>query len=487
MVRSDGIEGALQPAEGPPPVRVLCVDDDDQMLALLDRLLRRAGIEPILLSSAEEALAAIGDPTLDVCVSDVNMPGMSGLELLAAVKAKRPGLEVVIMTGQGTIESAVFAVKTGAYDYLTKPFVDVERVVTTLRHAAERRRLNERTRFLEAMLQTKESFEELVGTSPKMRGVFETIDAVAKSPTTVLILGASGTGKELAARAIHRRSDRAGRPFLALNCSALGESVLESELFGHAKGAFTGAVTARKGLFEAAHGGTVFLDEIGDISPATQVRLLRVLQEGEVRRMGENDPVKVDVRVIAATHVDLAEAIKAGRFREDLYYRLHVVVIRMPSLRERPEDIPLLAQHFVDKVGKKLKKRVRRVSDEALRRLLSHSWPGNVRELENAIERGAVLCAGDEIQATDLPPGAGDAVSPGEVEAASVSHLPYMEAKRLAVAAFEQRYLGAMLRAHAGNLSAAARAAGIDRTNFRRLAKSYFVDVAESRGAGSGD
>ena len=426
-------------------------------------------------------MGVITDPTLDVCVFDVNMPGLTGIELLALVKEQRPNLEVVIITADGSIESAVAAVKQGAYDYVTKPFVDVDRVIATIRHAAERRRMSERTRQLEDQLRVKESFEDLVGVSPKMRSVFEMIDAVARGSTTVLIMGASGTGKELVARAIHRRGDRADRPFLAVNCSALGESVLESELFGHAKGAFTGAAVLRKGIFEAADGGTVFLDEIGDISPAMQVRLLRVLQEGEVRRVGENEPIMVDVRIVAATNVDLAAAVRAGRFREDLFYRLNVVVIHMPALRERPEDIPLLAQHFVDKLRKKLNKPLRRVGDPAVQRLLTHPWPGNVRELENAIERAAVLCRGDEIDVADLPPGPGEAISPAEVEAASVGHLPYMEAKKLAVGAFERRYLTRMLRAHGGNLSAAARAAGIDRTNFRRLAKSYGVEIGGLR------
>ena len=443
------------------------------MLRLLERVLGRAGIEVMTLSDPLQVGDSISDLTLDVALFDVNMPGMTGIELLALVKKKRPGLEVVIMTADASIQSAVAAVKNGAYDYLTKPFADIDRVIATVQHAAERRRLSERARLLEEMVRTKESFEDIVGTSAKMRAVFDLVDAVAKSSGTVLLLGESGTGKELVARALHRRSDRVHKSFLSVNCSALSETLLESELFGHAKGAFTGAATARKGLFEAAHGGTLFLDEIGDISPATQVRLLRVLQEGEVRRVGENEPIHVDVRIVAATHVNLATAVEKGKFRKDLFFRLHVIPIHLPPLRDRPEDIPSLSQHFVNTLREKTGKGVQRVSEMALQKLLTYSWPGNVRELENAIERGMILARGDEIDDVDLLPGAGKAISPAEVEAASVAHLPYTEAKKLAISAFDRRYIASVLRAHGGNLSAAARAAGMDRSNFRRLIKEY--------------
>ena len=468
------------------PIRVLCVDDDDIVRSSLRRLLSRAGMTVTDTASPAEGLELVDDPALDVALFDIHMPGMTGIELLAAVKKKRPGLEVIIMTGFATVDTALSALKAGAYDYLMKPFENIQRVITAVEHAAERRRLFERARTLEGLLAQK-SFEEIVGTSAKMRAVLHDVESVAPTRATVLVLGESGTGKELIARAIHRRSERAHKPFLAVNCGALTESVLESELFGHEKGAFTGAVTARKGIFESADGGTVLLDEVGDLTPATQVRLLRVLQEGEVRRIGSDTPQKVDFRVVDATHVDLEAAVKDGKFRQDLFYRLNVVVLRVPALRERPEDVPILAQHFVDRAKKRLGSRVDRISRDAEARMVAYPWPGNVRELENAVERAMILARGSEIECADLPPGVGSAVTvPSDVvervEAASVQHLPYMQAKKLAIAAFEKRYLTGLLTAHNGNLSAAARAAGMDRTNFRRLAKEYDVDVAGTRG-----
>ena len=466
-----------------PAVRVLCVDDDDDVRSALRRVLMRAGLQVVDTRDPNEGLALAEDPALDVAMFDIHMPGMTGLELLEKVKKERPGLEVIIMTGAGTVSTAITALKAGAYDYLMKPFDNIERVVAAVLHAAERRRLTERTRFLEDMLADK-SYEDIVGTSAKMREVFAVIEAVASTDATVLILGESGTGKELVARAIHRRSTRAKRPFLAVNCGALSESLLESELFGHEKGAFTGAALMRRGIFESADGGTVLLDELGDLTPATQVRLLRVLQEGEVRRIGSDAPIRVDLRVIAATHVDLERAVAAGKFRQDLFYRVNVVPVRVPALRERPEDIPMLVQHFIERARTKMGRTVRRASEAALSRMLGYAWPGNVRELENAIERAVILARGEEIEIVDLPPGVGAAVTiatVAEVETASVVHLPYMQAKKLAVGAFEKRYLTAVLKANGGNLSAAARAAGIDRTNFRRLTREYGVDVSSTR------
>jgi two-component system response regulator HydG len=292
----------------------------------------------------------------------------------------------------------------------------------------------------------------------------------------VLVQGESGTGKELVARAIHYRSARKDKPFVAVNCSALTDTLLESELFGHVKGSFTGATANKKGLFEAADGGTIFLDEIGDVPPATQVRLLRVLQEGEVKRVGANEPVKVDVRVIAATHVDLNRAKEQGKFREDLFYRLNVITIDLPPLRDRPEDVPLLAHHFLKVYAAKVAKRVTGFTAHAMEALTCNRWTGNVRELENVIERAVVLTSKEVLDVDDLPPGFQDAPQAGaQVEVFSLAHLPYAQAKRLAMRAFERRYLTALLEKHNQNVSSAARAAGVDRSNFRRLLKQYEV------------
>jgi two-component system response regulator HydG len=317
-----------------------------------------------------------------------------------------------------------------------------------------------------------------------MRSVFKLVDTISHSSATVLIQGESGTGKELVARAIHFRSSRKDKPFVAVNCSALTDTLLESELFGHVKGSFTGAITNKKGLFEAADGGTLFLDEIGDLPPATQVRLLRVLQEGEVKRVGATESIKVDVRVIAASHVDLAKAKEKGKFREDLFYRLNVITIPLPPLRERPEDIPLLATHFLMTYASKLSKQITGFTQSAMEALTTNRWTGNVRELENVIERGVVLTSNALLDIEDLPPGFGESAQGGaDVGMASLAHLPYSEAKKLALRAFERRYLSTLMEKHDHRVSGAARSAGMDRSNFRRLLKQYDVP---RRGADAG-
>ena len=330
--------------------------------------------------------------------------------------------------------------------------------------------------MLEQALSARDQFEDLVGQSSQMRSVFKLVETVSYSTATVLIQGESGTGKELVARAIHFRSPRKDMPFVAVNCSALTDTLLESELFGHVKGSFTGAMGNKKGLFEAAEGGTIFLDEIGDIPAATQVRLLRVLQEGEVKRVGANDTLKVDVRVIAASNVDLAKAKDEGKFREDLFYRLNVITVRLPPLRDRPEDIPLLAHHFLKLYASKAARKVTSIAPDAMEALTTARWDGNVRELENCLERAVVLCAGTQVELEDLPPEIRSKQrGGGDVEVFSLAHLPYAQAKKLAMRAFERRYLSALLDRSSNNVSMAARAAGVDRSNFRRLLKQYEV------------
>jgi len=388
------------------------------------------------------------------------------------------------------VETALQAVKGGAYDYLTKPFEDVEIVARSVAKAAERKALWDRNRQLENQLREREGLppDGLVGASPPIREVQRMIDAVAYSATTVLITGESGTGKELVARALHGRSPRKNQPFVALNCGALTETLLESELFGHVKGAFTGAQRDQKGLFDAADGGTIFLDEIGDIPLSTQVRLLRVLQEGEIKRVGSADSIKVDVRVLAATHRDLPKLVKTGRFREDLFYRLNVINIPLPSLRERSEDIPLLAHHFLRRYADRLAKRVKTLSPEAVELLCGYRWPGNVRELENAVERAVVLCRADTVTPADLPPAVTGRTAPlvREAPMGGEEHQwltqSYATAKEQALRRFEKSYVEALMKACDNNISAAARKAGMDRSNFKRVLRKYRTDVEPDSG-----
>ncbi len=469
----------------PKPVRVLIVDDEPTLLRALEALLRRKGYDVVALDSPITATQKLAAEDFDVALLDIKMPQLSGLELLNAVKHRRPEIEVIMMTGHATVETALQAVRSGAYDYLTKPFDDVELVARAVAKAAERKALWDRNKQLENQLREREGLppDGLVGAAPPIREVQRMIDAVAYSGTTVLITGESGTGKELVARALHTRSPRKSHPFVALNCGALTETLLESELFGHVKGAFTGAQRDQKGLFDAADGGTIFLDEIGDIPLSTQVRLLRVLQEGEIKRVGSADSVKVDVRVLAATHRDLPKLVKSGKFREDLYYRLNVINIPLPSLRERAEDVPLLAYHFLRRHSDRLGKRVKTLSPEALELLCGYRWPGNVRELENALERAVVLCRADTVTPGDLPPAVTGRTAPLVRELPAGGEelqwlaLSYAAAKETALRRFEKSYVDALMRACDNNISAAARKAGMDRSNFKRVLRKYRTDV----------
>jgi two-component system, NtrC family, response regulator HydG len=477
------------------PARVLVVDDEPTLLRALEALLRKKGHDVVCLDSPIAAMQKLAQDDFDVALLDIKMPQLSGLELLNAVKHRRPEVEVIMMTGHATVETALAAVRAGAYDYLTKPFEDVELVARAVAKAVERKTLFDRNRQLESQLREREGSggsDGLVGNSAPMREVVRMIDAVAYSSTTVLVTGESGTGKELVARALHTKSPRKAHPFVALNCGALTETLLESELFGHVKGAFTGAQRDQKGLFDAADGGTIFLDEIGDIPMATQVRLLRVLQEGEIKRVGSADSVRVDVRVIAATHRDLPKLVKAGRFREDLFYRLNVINIPLPSLRERVEDVPLLAHHFLRRYADRLAKKVRTLSPEAIELLCGYRWPGNVRELENAVERAVVLSRNEAIAPADLPPAVTGRTAPLVREApvsgedAAWLTLSYAAAKEQALRRFEKGYVEALMRACDNNISAAARKAGMDRSNFKRVLRKYRTDVEPDSGEDEG-
>jgi two-component system NtrC family response regulator/two-component system response regulator HydG len=372
--------------------RLIVIDDEVNAAVALETLLREDGYEVARAHDAKAGLALLETIEADVVLTDLRMPGMDGLELLARIKEIRPETMVILMTAYGTVKTAVRAMKMGAEDYLGKP-IDVEELEVILQKVLEKKRLLEEARVLRERVQTKYRFDNLVGESPEMLAAFKTIQQVAGSASSVLLLGESGTGKELFAQALHQNSPRRSKPFVKVACAALPETLLESELFGHEKGSFTGALYTRAGRFEMADGGTLFLDEIGDISPTVQVKLLRFLEEREFERVGGNRTYKVDVRIVTATHRDLSKKLQEGTFREDLYYRLNVIEIHVPALRERPGDIPVLAHHFLKKYADANRKSVRGLSDEALALLLRHSWPGNVRELENAIERAVVLAA----------------------------------------------------------------------------------------------
>ncbi len=381
---------------------ILIVDDEKNYLLVLEALLVDAGYEVVTCDDASEALEITSSHDLDLVITDMRMPGVDGMEFLAQIRGRQPDLPVIMMTAYATVEKAVEAMKRGAFDYITKPFKN-EELILTIRKAIEMHQLKQENRMLSRELQDRFKFGNIVGKSKAIRQVYEIIEKVAQTRASVLITGESGTGKELIARAIHFNSPRRAKGFISVNCSALPESLLESELFGHERGAFTGAITRRKGRFELAHGGTLFLDEVGDMSFALQVKLLRVLQEMKFERVGGSTTLHVDARLVTASNRDLFREVEIGRFREDLYYRLKVVHIKVPPLRERRDDIPLLVHHFLKKVAKANGIPVKGLNQEALRYLYQYDWVGNVRELENVIERAVILCDGDEIRPQDLP------------------------------------------------------------------------------------
>jgi two-component system response regulator AtoC len=387
--------------------RVLIVDDEQNLRHMLQTLLKREGYEPVGVASVEGALRELADRPYDIVITDLRMPGQSGMDLVDQIRSRNLGATVVVMTAYGSRDIAIEAMKRGAYDYISKPF-EADELVLLLRKAEERERLFRENQFLHKQIRAvgkepETGLGDMVAHSQQMLALFRTVRKIAEFKTTVLIGGESGTGKELIARAIHRLSPRAQAPFIAVNCGAIPDTLLESELFGHRKGAFTDANRDRKGLFEEASGGTLFLDEIGELPLALQVKLLRVLQEGEVRRLGDSQDIKVDVRVVAATARDLGAEVSRGAFREDLYYRLNVFALHLPALRERREDIPLLVEHFLARMNARMGLAVAGTSAEAMRLLVDHDWPGNVRELENCVERAIVLCEGTQIEPDSLP------------------------------------------------------------------------------------
>jgi DNA-binding NtrC family response regulator len=445
--------------------RILVVEDERAIQIALTGLLRREGYEVEVASSGEEAVSRIQAGVFDLVLTDLALGrGLSGMDVLHSAKRQRPETAVVMITAHGSEKIAVEAMKAGAEDYVPKPF-DNDEIRVVVHRALDRTRLERENRLLREQAQRQFGLDNLIGSGAGMRRVFETIQKVAETDLTVLIRGESGTGKELVAQALHNRSARRHRPFVAVNCAAISRELVESELFGHEKGAFTGADARRQGRFEAAEGGTVFLDEIGDMPPETQAKILRVLQERAFERVGGTRPIEVDVRVVAATHRNLEEEVKAGRFREDLYYRLKVVEVELPPLRERAEDVPALAQRFLEEVTDRVGREKKRIGEDALAALVRYPWPGNVRELRNAIEQAVVLAPRPVLEASDLRlPGP---EGPPTAEAGNAG-LAFSDAKKRAVERFERAFLLQALRSHGGNISRAAESVGMVRQSLQQ-------------------
>jgi DNA-binding NtrC family response regulator len=447
--------------------RILIVEDERAIQLALSGLLRREGYEVEVASSGEEALSQLAVSPCDLVLTDLALGrGASGMDVLKGAKKLRPETVVVMITAHGSEKIAVEAMKNGAEDYVPKPF-DNDEIRLVVQRALERTRLQRENRLLLEQVQKQYGFENLIGSGPAMQRVFATLQKVAETDLTVLVRGESGTGKELVAQALHNLSRRRGRPFVAVNCAAISRELVESELFGHEKGAFTGADARREGRFEAADGGSILLDEIGDMPQETQAKVLRVLQERSFERVGGSKPIDVDVRVIAATHRNLEEEVRKQRFREDLYYRLKVVTLELPPLRERPEDIPALSQRFLERVIARLGLEKRQLGDAALARLVRHRWPGNVRELSNVIEQAAVLASGPVIEEADLQLG-GDSGGAGGAEGPLAAGLSFADAKRSAVERFERGYLLGALRRSGGNISRAAESLGMVRQSLQQ-------------------
>jgi DNA-binding NtrC family response regulator len=458
---------------------ILIVDDEQDMLDLLKR-----SLEPDLecrvttATSGEEALKRLAAGAFDLVLADIKMPGMDGLELLEIVKRNNPQQTVVMMTAFGQIDTAVNAMRSGAYDFITKPF-EHDALVLRLEKALERSVLIQENRRLQQVCAPLSVFQDLVGKSAVMQRLYETIQMAAKTELTVLITGESGTGKDLSARAVHALSPRSRGNFVAVNCPTVPENILESELFGYRKGAFTHATENRSGLFQEAHGGTIFLDEIGDISPSIQTKLLRVLQEKEIKPLGDTRSIVVDVRIVASTNQDLRAKIEAGQFREDFFYRLNVLPIRQPSLREHREDIPLIANYLLEKHCTLMQRPLKRISPELMHLFVEMEWRGNVRELENLIMRGISFSTDTDIRVEDVGWTSGEA--PARSERLDVGGLGYKQAKQRHLETFNRDYLGGLLSSCKGNVSQAARMCGLERQALQQIMRRYGIRADEYR------
>ncbi len=451
----------------PLPLSILVVDDEPIVVQSLGDWFRQDGHRVDTAQSAREALKLVGEKDYDLAFLDIKMPGVDGLDLQARLAAVKPDMTIIIMTAYASVETAVKAMKAGAYDYISKPF-DPEELSLLVRRAAEHRSIRSENIKLKERLEQASAPSPIVGVSAAIRRVHDLIGAVAGTDATVLIKGESGTGKEMAARAIHAASPRRYGPLVVVNCGALAEGLLESELFGHEKGAFTGAMFRHAGKFEMANGGTLFLDEIGTISPKVQVELLRVLEEKVVTRVGGRSPIPVDFRVVAATNEDLDARVREGEFREDLFWRLNVFTIEMPPLRQRPEDIGPLAEFFLDRFTRSMNRKPMRFSEEAMRALQGYAWPGNVRELQNAIERAVVVGKPPTIEARDFP--------------MRVTESPESGGGARSLAEVERSHILAVLEAEQWNISSAARALEIDRGTLYHKIEKYGIDRAKATG-----
>ena len=445
-------------------VNILVVDDEEIVRESLCSWLKEDGYQAEGVEDGFKALDIIKKKPWNVLFVDLKMPGMDGLEVMRRVKALQPEVPIIIITAYATVNTAVEAMKEGAYDYLVKPF-NPEEISLIIRRLIEKQALLKENIFLRKELKKQFYFQDLISKSRKMQDIFELARTVGKSTSNILILGESGTGKELLARAIHLESLRADTPFVSVSCAALTETLLESELFGHEKGAFTHAISQKKGKFEMAHGGTIFLDEIGDIGAKLQLDLLRILQEKEFSRVGGNEVIKVDVRIIAATNRDLKKAIEEGKFREDLYYRLNVISILIPPLRERKEDIPLLVDHFIEKFNIEMKKKIEGISPEALNSIMAYIWPGNVRELENTIERAMVITKGTMINVEDL-----GLPSRAEENSLTCAAPPSGDKSMKAV---EKDHMAKILKENDWNIQRSAEILGIDRVTLYNKIRKY--------------
>ena len=446
--------------------KVLFIDDDKQILSIVEQFIHRWGYNVTIVSDGEQAIEAIQKDHYNVVFSDLMMPEISGLDILKQVKKLSPESEVVIVSGYGTIESAIEAMKLGSYDFLQKP-INFDRFKILIDRIIEKQALKEENQLIRSRLKERYKYDELVGTSPKMQDIYAIIDRISFGSPTVLIEGESGTGKGLTANVIHNNSDRRDGPFIPVNCGAIAESLLERELFGHVKGAFTGAAKDSVGLFKAADGGTIFLDEIADVSPAVQVSLLRVLQEKKVRPVGDTRETEVNVRVIAATNKKLTEAIKNKTFREDLYYRLNVISITMPPLRELREDIPLLVKHFIVKHNPPGKQTAPKVSPAAMAKLMDYHWPGNARQLENAIQRAFALSDKDVFDIHDFP---NEIIQQSDH---ATTHDEDLNLKKI-----EKKAIFQALRKAGGNKAEAAKLLGVNTTTvYRKMAKYNIMDT----------
>jgi DNA-binding NtrC family response regulator len=452
-----------------PKASILLVDDDPLILRSLALVLEREGYEVTRAEGGTRGLELVREHAFDVVVTDFNMPGVDGMQLLREVRARKPDCEVVLITGYGTVEQAVEAIKLGAYDYICKPIIDEEMKVVISR-AVEQRRLRSENAELKQRLDLRYSYDAIIGRDYKMQKIYDTISLVAPTKANVLITGESGTGKTMIARAIHHNSPRKSGPFVEVNCGALPETLLESELFGHVRGSFTGATADKPGKFQIAHQGSIFLDEISNSSPILQMKLLRIIQEKEFEPVGGRETQKVDVRIILATNTDLAQEVKEGRFREDLFYRINVVTIHLPPLRERIGDIPLLSEHFLRKYSEENEKPIDGLTDDTIELLSRYSWPGNVRELENVMERAVVLTRNDRIQPSDLPP---NLVEEGAEIGEPVSVGGGIQPLKQALEDPERRIIERALRKMGGSRQKTAEALDINRTTLFNKMKKY--------------